>query len=242
MHDYYPVTIPATLFMNIISFDHVSKTYSRGESAIEDINLAIAENEFLTIVGQSGAGKSTLLKLIIAEERPTTGKVVVDKIDVGKMKPQHLPVLRRKIGMIFQDFKLIASKTVFENISFAMEVAGKSTADINRDVPQILKLIGLTAKARHFPSELSGGEKQRVAIGRALAHKPNILMADEPTGNLDPLNTWDVINLLVKINEIGTTVILATHDREIINTLSKRMVRLDKGRIVQDEKEGKFII
>ena len=196
----------------------------------------------MSLVGQSGAGKSTLLKLLIAEEAPTEGKIFFDKQDIAVVPKHELPSLRRRIGMVFQDFKLLANKTVFENVAFAMEVVGMSKKEIQEVVPQVLQLVGLEQKAGNFPGELSGGERQRVAIARALAHQPDLIIADEPTGNLDPLNTWDVIRLLMKINELGTTIILATHDREIVNTLSKRVISLDKGKIIRDEENGRYIL
>lgn len=225
----------------MIIFEKVSKVYP-SKVALEGINLTINSKEFVTIVGQSGAGKSTLLKLLIAEELPSEGRVVMDEIDIATLKASELPFLRRKIGAIFQDFKLLSNKTVFENVSFALEVAGKAQEDINETVPQVLELVGLNNRLDVFPHQLSGGEKQRVAIARALVLRPDIIVADEPTGNLDPLNTWDVIRLLVKINELGTTVILATHNREIVNTLSKRVISIDKGKIVRDEENGRYIL
>jgi cell division transport system ATP-binding protein len=225
----------------MIIFEKVSKVYP-SKVALEGVNLTINSKEFVTIVGQSGAGKSTLLKLLIAEELPSEGRVVMDDIDIATLKASELPFLRRKIGAIFQDFKLLSNKTVFENVSFALEVAGKAQEDINETVPQVLELVGLNNRLDVFPHQLSGGEKQRVAIARALVLRPDIIVADEPTGNLDPLNTWDVIRLLVKINELGTTVILATHNREIVNTLSKRVISIDKGKIVRDEENGRYIL
>ncbi len=225
----------------MIIFEKVSKVYP-SKVALEGVNLIINSKEFVTIVGQSGAGKSTLLKLLIAEELPSEGRVVMDEIDIATLKASELPLLRRKIGAIFQDFKLLSNKTVFENVSFALEVAGKAQEDINETVPQVLELVGLNNRLDVFPHQLSGGEKQRVAIARALVLRPDIIVADEPTGNLDPLNTWDVIRLLVKINELGTTVILATHNREIVNTLSKRVISIDKGKIVRDEENGRYIL
>ncbi|HEY4519090.1 MAG TPA: cell division ATP-binding protein FtsE [Candidatus Paceibacterota bacterium] len=225
----------------MILFSNVSKFYN-SHPALEDINLKIHHGEFVSLVGQSGAGKSTLLKLLIAEELPTAGEIFFDKQDIAVMSKHELPSLRRRIGMVFQDFKLLVHKTVFENVAFAMEVVGMGKKEIQEVVPQVLQLVGLEQKANNFPGELSGGEKQRVAIARALAHQPDLIIADEPTGNLDPLNTWDVIRLLMKINELGTTIILATHDREIVNTLNKRVVSLDKGKIIRDEENGRYIL
>lgn len=225
----------------MILFDNVSKFYN-SHPAVENINLKMHQGEFISLVGQSGAGKSTLLKLLIAEEYPTEGKVFLDNRDISAISKREMPILRRRIGMVFQDFKLLNHKTVFENVAFAMEVVGKSRKEIQEDVPQVLQLVGLESKSYSFPKELSGGEQQRVAIARALVHQPDIIIADEPTGNLDPLNTWDVVRLLLKINELGTTILLATHDREIINTLNKRVVSLDKGKIVRDEENGRYIL
>lgn len=227
----------------MIFFDKVTKTYDKGKTlALSDVTLNVKKGEFISIVGQSGAGKSTILKLLIAEEKPTSGKVLVSGHDVATLTKNDLYILRRKVGMIFQDFRLLPKKTVYENIAFAMEVAGESDKDIHEDVPQILRLVGLEQKAKQFPDDLSGGEKQRVAIARALINRPDILIADEPTGNLDPLNTWDVIRLLLKINELGATVVLATHNREIINMINKRVVSVDKGRIIRDEQNGRYIL
>jgi len=225
----------------MIIFEKVSKIYNHC-SALEDISIRVNPREFVSIVGRSGAGKSTLVKLLIGEEYPTSGHIFVDRIDIAKIKPKLLPFYRRKIGIVFQDFKLLSFRTAFENIAFAMEVANLPHQKIKDDTLKILRIIGLENRQNNFPDQLSGGEKQRVAIGRALALKPEILIADEPTGNLDPIHTWDIINLLVKINELGTTVVLASHDKEIINSLGKRVVSLDKGRVIRDEKEGRFIV
>jgi len=210
--------------------------------ALKDVTFNINPKEFVSVVGRSGAGKTTLLKLLLKEEEPSSGKIFVDGRDITKLKRKEIPIYRRKIGSIFQDFKLLPNKTAYENIAFAMEAAGRLEEEIAEDVPQILNLVELADKADNFPYQLSGGEKQRVAIGRALVHKPDILMADEPTGNLDPLHTWDIIRLLCRINELGTTVILATHDREIINALGKRVVSLDRGRLIRDEENGRYIV
>lgn len=228
----------------MIVFEHVSKQYNGTSGvALVDINFHIKEGEFVSIVGQSGAGKSTLLKMIFAEERPTEGKVLIKGRDITQIKTSKLPILRRHIGVVFQDFKLLDKKTVFENVAFAMEVANRSDKEIKRDVPQVLDIVGLLAKVDRYPHELSGGEKQRVSIARALVHKPDIIVADEPTGNLDLVNTWDIVQLLTKINQYGTTVILATHNREIVNLLNKRVITIDSGRITKDQLDnGKYII
>ena len=229
----------------MILFKNVSKIYPTNSQdclALRNINLKIQPKEFVTIAGPSGAGKSTLLKLLIGEEKPTQGKIFLKKQNITELKSNQLPFLRRQIGMIFQDFKLLTNKTAYENIAFAMEVVGRMNQEIETDVPQVLELVGLSDKTDYFPHQLSGGEKQRVAIARALIHRPEIIMADEPTGSLDLLNTWDIIRLLLKINELGTTIILATHDREIVNNLNKRVVTLDKGQIIRDEEQGRYIL
>jgi len=226
----------------MIKFENVSKVYKNGSLALDDITFNIKKGEFVSIVGQSGYGKSTIMKLIIGEEKPTEGTVLVSDYDVSKLSGHELHLLRKKVGMIFQDFKLLPKKTVFENVAFTLEVSGATQKDIDEDVPQVLNLVGLAHKADKFPGELSGGEKQRVAIARALVDRPDILIADEPTGSLDSLNTWDVIRLLVKINELGATVVLATHNREVINMLNKRVITLDKGKIIRDEEKGRYIL
>lgn len=225
----------------MIIFENVSKVYP-STVALEKVSLKINNKEFVTIVGQSGAGKSTLLKLLTVEEVPSEGKILLDDVEIHSLKPRELPYFRRKIGAIYQDFKLLPNKTVFENVAFALEVAGKEQKEINDTVPQALELVGLKNHLSAFPGQLSGGERQRVSIARALVFRPDIIVADEPTGNLDPLNTWDVIRLLVKINELGTTVILATHNREIVNTLNKRVISMDKGKIIRDEENGRYVL
>ncbi len=226
----------------MIYFDKVSKVYSPTSIALEDVSFSIAPQEFISIVGQSGAGKSTLLKLLLAEESPTAGKVFFESNDLHLIPKRELSKIRRRIGVVFQDYRLLSHKTAYENIAFAMEAAGKLDEDISHDVPQVLELVGLMDKAWHFPHELSGGEKQRVAIARAIVVRPDVIIADEPTGNLDPLNTWDIIHLLEKVNSLGTTVILATHDKEIINSLRRRVVTLEKGKLVRDEERGRYVL
>lgn len=226
----------------MIVLKNVWKIYPPNCVALREIDLKIQDKEFLSIAGPSGAGKSTIMRLLIGEEKPDRGVVTLSGINIAKLKHHDLPYLRRRIGMIFQDFKLLPDKTAFENVAFAMEVAGYSRKEVDRDVPQVLGLVGLADKHEAFPRQLSGGEKQRVAIARALIHRPELLIADEPTGNLDLLHTWDIVRLLLKINEMGTTVILATHDREIINTLQKRVVTIDKGKIVRDEEKGRYVL
>jgi len=227
----------------MILFDNVSKIYNDDSVALKDINFKVKKGEFISIVGQSGAGKSTLLKMIFAEERPTKGDVFIKGRNISKIKNNKLPILRRHIGVVFQDFKLLDKKTVFENVAFAMEVSGRSDLDIKEDVPQVLEIVGLSDKITNYTTELSGGEKQRVSIARALVHRPDIIVADESTGNLDLVNTWDIIQLLTKINLYGTTIVLATHDREIVNLVNRRVVTIDNGMITRDQTDkGKYLI
>tara|TARA_Y100000310_G_scaffold234036_1_gene236942 strand:+ start:271 stop:951 length:681 start_codon:yes stop_codon:yes gene_type:complete len=226
----------------MIKFQNITKKYGK-IFALKNVNLEIQDKEFISIVGQSGAGKSTLFKLLTCEAKPTKGKVIIDRQSLCDIKPRNLCEIRKKIGMVFQDFKLLNHKSVYENVAFAMEVAGRSSSDIKEEVPQILDVVGLKNKQKNFPYELSGGEKQRVALARALAHQPEILLADEPTGNLDMLNTWDIIKLLLKINEFGTIVILATHDKDVVNNVGKRVITLENGLIIRDQvKQGKYML
>jgi cell division transport system ATP-binding protein len=226
----------------VISFQHVTKIYPRSTIAVEDVSFDVKEKEFVSIVGKSGAGKTTLLKLLLAEEKPTQGKIFFDGKNITEIKPGNLPGFRREIGAVFQDYKLLPSKTTYENVAYALEVIGASDREIVRDVPKVLEIVGLTEKANNFPQELSGGEKQRAAIARALIHRPEVILADEPTGNLDPYHGLDIIRLLLKIHEMGTTIILATHNREIIKSLGKRVVTLENGRVIRDEEKGRFIL
>ena len=226
----------------MIRFENVSKIYNSHSTALKSVSFEVSQHEFVSVVGRSGAGKTTLLKLLLAEEKPTGGKIFFNRQNIAVTSQKELPALRRQIGAVFQDFKLLPNKTAYENIAFAMQVVGKNDKEISSDVPKILDLVGLKDKADNFPRELSGGEKQRVAIARALVHRPSIIVADEPTGNLDPINTWDIIRLLVKINELGTTVILATHNKEIINALERRVVSLEGGVVVRDENPGRYIL
>ena len=223
----------------MINFQDVSKDYGSYQALI-NANFKIMPQEFVSIVGRSGAGKSTVIKLLIGEEKPTSGRITFGHYDVGKLKVNQLPQLRRHIGTIFQDFKLLPTKNVFENVAFAMEVIGKSTKEIREVVPQALELVGLKDKIKRFPRELSGGEKQRVAIARAMVNRPDVIVADEPTGNLDPFNTSSIINLLTKINELGTTIILATHNKDIVNQLGRRVILVENGRVARDEEKGKY--
>lgn len=224
----------------MIEFKNITKTYIRRVEALKDVNLKVQQREFVSIVGPSGAGKSTLVRLLICEEKPDEGQILIGGYDITRLKPYEIPYYRRKIGVVFQDFKLLPQKTVYENVAFALEVAGISDAEIRRRVPKILRLVGLAEKTRQIPEELSGGEKQRVAIARALIHDPKLLIADEPTGNLDPQNAWEIIELLLKINRLGTTIIFVTHNRDIVDRLGKRVVIMKNGMIASDEKKGKY--
>lgn len=229
--------------MHLIEFQKVSTIYDDSFFALEDLDLQIKEGEFISIVGPSGAGKSTLLRLLTRELRPTKGKVLLDGVDLSTLSTNDLPLLRRKIGTVFQDFKLLSHKNAYENVAFAMEVCGATPKEIHDDVPKVLKIVGLADKKNNFPHQMSGGEKQRLAIARALIHRPRIILADEPTGNLDMVNSYDVVKLLMKINELGTTVLLATHDREIVNAVGKRVITMERGKIVRDQiEQGKYII
>ncbi|MFH1451360.1 MAG: ATP-binding cassette domain-containing protein [bacterium] len=232
----------------MIDFNSVTKVYPPATNsdsptvALDSVSFKVGKQEFISIVGRSGAGKTTLFRLLLGEEKPTRGKVLFDDQDVHKIKGGQLFRLRRRIGAVFQDYKLFRDKTAYENIAYVMEVIGASDEEIKRDVPEVLDLVGLTDRACNFPAKLSGGERQRVAIARALIHRPEVILADEPTGNLDPYNTSEIIRLLLKINELGTTVVLATHNKEIINSLKKRVITLEDGKVVRDEEKGRFII
>lgn len=225
----------------MIYFDKVTKKY--GDAlALEGVTLSIAPKEFVSIVGHSGAGKTTLLKLLLAEERPTDGSVFFESIDINDLPSSALHHYRRKIGMVFQDFRLIPNKTAYENIAFAMEAAGRTDSEIATDVPYILDLVNLSNKAKHFPDQLSGGEKQRIAIGRAIINQPDLIVADEPTGNLDPINTYEVVEILKKINELGTTIIITTHNKGVVDAVGRRVVTVDQGKIIRDDANGKYIL
>lgn len=226
----------------MIFYDRVTKVYPDDSVALEGITLTIEPKEFVSIVGQSGAGKTTLLKMLLAEEQPTEGRVFFESQDVHTLNKKEINDLRRKIGMIFQDYRLIPRQTVYENIAFTMEASGKSDEEIAEDVPHVLELVDLAGKAHNFPDQLSGGEKQRVAIARAIVNQPDVLVADEPTGNLDPINAHDIIEILRKINDYGTTVILTTHNKGIIDSLGKRVIAMEQGKIVRDDKLGKYYI
>lgn len=227
----------------MIYFDNVSKAYGGGAgSALEGVSFQVAPKEFVSIVGHSGAGKTTLLKMLIAEDRPTEGQVFFESLDIHKIPRTKLPKFRRKIGTVFQDFKLLPHKTAYENIAFAMEANGRTDQEIADNVPQALALVDLEDKIWNFPSELSGGEKQRVAIARAIVNQPDIIIADEPTGNLDPIATYEVVQILRKINDLGTTVIMTTHNKGVIDELGRRVITMDDGKIVRDDAEGKYVL
>ena len=226
----------------MVKFDKITKIYLPATKALDNVSFEIKPKEFVCLAGKSGAGKTTLLKLLLAEERPTGGKIFFDNLDIEGIGFEALPYLRRKIGAVFQDYKLLPSKTAYENVAYVMEVIGASDEEIERDVAEVLDIVGLANKACNFPAQLSGGEKQRVAIARALIHRPEVILADEPTGNLDPYHTLDIIKLLMRINEMGTTVILATHDKDIINSLDKRVITLHEGKLIRDEEKGRFVL
>jgi cell division transport system ATP-binding protein len=224
----------------VITLDDVSKRYPNGTFALRDVDLQIDPGDFVFLVGSSGAGKSTLIRLLIREEVATTGRVVVDGEDVGRMSRGRVPKLRRKVGVVFQDFKLLPTKTVAENVAFALLVTGHSGRLVREETERVLSLVGLSQRREHFPNQLSGGEQQRTAIARALVNRPRILIADEPTGNLDPVTSWEIIKLLTRVNELGTTLVIATHNAEIVNALRRRVIHLDHGRVVRDEREGLY--
>jgi cell division transport system ATP-binding protein len=225
----------------MILLDRVTKTYGRSATpALDRISLHVEPKEFVIVVGQSGAGKSTLLKLLTREERPTTGKIIVGGIDYDKLKDRDIPLLRRKIGVVFQDFKLLPNRTVFENVAFALEIVGMGNREIRHTVPKVLDIVNLKGKEKRLPMELSGGERQRVAIARAIVRQPKILIADEPTGNLDPKHAWDVIAVLEKINRYGTTVLLTTHNQDIVNKLKRRVITIQHGQVASDLAKAEY--
>ncbi|MFH1712210.1 MAG: cell division ATP-binding protein FtsE [Patescibacteria group bacterium] len=228
--------------MSMIRLKNISKIYKPKTAALKDVSLHIKAGEFVSIVGQSGSGKTTLAKLLFAEERPTKGEIIIGDWNITKIRRGEVPTLRRQIGVVFQDFKLLPRKTVYENVAFALEVSGQRKKKIKKIVPQVLKIVGLADKETRYPRQLSGGEQQRVSIARALVHQPKILVADEPTGNLDTIHAHEIIQLLKKINEYGTTVVLVSHDRDIVNALKKRVITLQDGEIASDIERGKYII
>lgn len=225
----------------MIYFNNVTKKYIDNLS-LDNVTISISSGEFVSVVGHSGAGKTTLTKLILAEESPTEGTIFFESTDIHKLSNRDLTNFRRKVGVVFQDFRLLSNKTAYENIAFAMEATGKDDKEIAEDVPHVLELVDLTNRASHFPHQLSGGEKQRLAIARAIITQPELIIADEPTGNLDPVNATEVVNILKKINDLGTTIILTTHNRNVIDQIKKRVITLENGRVVRDDKDGKYMI
>lgn len=226
----------------MIYFNNVTKIYPKNSVSLEDVSLTISAGEFVSLVGHSGAGKTTLIKLILAEEAPTDGTVFFESFDIHKLSNKDLTSLRKRIGVVFQDFKLLNNKTAYENIAFAMEAAGKTDEEIATSVPHVLELVDLSNKIDHFPHQMSGGERQRLAIARAIINEPEVIIADESTSNLDPINTYEVVQILKKINDLGTTVILTTHNRGVIDSIGRRVITMDRGRVVRDDKEGKYVI
>ena len=226
--------------MALIEMNGVDKKYRRSTTALRDINVKVNQGEFVYIVGPSGAGKSTFIKLLYREEKATAGTIKVGKFDLNKLRRRDIPMLRRSIGVVFQDYKLLPKKTVFENVAYAMQVIGEKPRDIKKRVPEVLDLVGLKHKMRSFPHQLSGGEQQRVAIARAIVNNPKVLIADEPTGNLDPEISWEIMQLLERINLQGTTILMATHNKQIVDTLLHRVIAIENGRIVRDEEEGEY--
>jgi cell division transport system ATP-binding protein len=225
----------------VINFDNVSKQYKNSNTpALDGINLNIEQGEFVFLVGQSGSGKSSLLRLLLKEEKPSSGTVTVDGINVAKLPNRKVPAFRRTMGIVFQDFRLLPGKTVFDNVAFGMEVIGKSKKEIQQRIPAILELVGLEEKAHRLPSELSGGEQQRVALARAFVNKPKLLLADEPTGNLDPSTSVGIMKLLDRINRTGTTIVMATHDVAIVDQMRKRIVQMENGKIIRDQERGMY--
>lgn len=224
----------------MIEFKHVTKTYDTGTEAVHDASFVIEKGEFAFLVGASGSGKSTLIKLILKEEQATKGSIIIDGKDITHIKKKRIPYLRRSMGVVFQDFRLLPDKTVYENVAFAMNIVNANPRHIKRQVPMVLNLVGLSDKEKMYPNELSGGEQQRVALARALVNNPSMIIADEPTGNLDPKTAWDIMSLLNDINARGTTVVMATHAEDIVNQMRKRVIQIDKGIIVRDDKKGGY--
>ncbi|KNF09166.1 cell division ATP-binding protein FtsE [Gottschalkia purinilytica] len=224
----------------MIEYINISKEYKNGVKAVANINLTIKKGDFVFVVGSSGAGKSTLIKLLLKEVEPTAGRILLNNEDITKAQNRKIPYIRRSLGVVFQDFRLLPNKTVFENVAFAMEIIGASTRQIKKQVPKVLEMVGLGNKMNSYPDQLSGGEHQRVAIARAIVNKPSVLIADEPTGNLDPDTAWEVMKVIKEINRRGTTVVMATHAKEIVNFMKRRVVALEDGRIVRDEEKGVY--
>ncbi|ABR50212.1 cell division ATP-binding protein FtsE [Alkaliphilus metalliredigens QYMF] len=224
----------------MIEFKNVSKTYAKGVQALTNLNFKIEKGEFVFIVGPSGAGKSTFIKLLLKEEEPTEGRICINGKDTTKLSKRNIPHLRRSMAVVFQDFRLLPNKTVYENVAFAMEVVEAASKEVRRQVPMILSMVGLSDKASKYPHQLSGGEKQRVSIARAIVNNPALLIADEPTGNLDPETAWEIMKVLKQINRRGTTVVMVTHAKDIVNIMEQRVVALEKGRIIRDEERGTY--
>ena|SRR3989338_7290829 len=227
---------------NMIIFQNVTKSYDPNVNALNRLNLHIKPGEFVSVVGQSGTGKTTMVKALIGEEKINDGRIIIGGWDITNLKESEIPTLRRQIGVVFQDFKLLPRKTLFENVAFALQVCGHAPQKIKSIVPQVMKIVGLEGKMHRYPQEVSGGEQQRTVIARSLVHRPKILLADEPTGNLDSINTNEIIDLLLKINKFGTTVVLVTHNREVVNGLKRRVITFEAGRIVSDQAVGKYIL
>jgi len=224
----------------LIKFENVNMEYKNGKKALIDANIEIGKGEFVFIVGSSGAGKSTFIKLLLKEQEPSSGSIIIDGRETTSLSKRKIPMLRRNMGVVFQDFRLLPNKTVYENVSFAMEITGHSGKEIRRKVPFVLGMVGLSSKSKSYPGELSGGEQQRVSIARAIINQPALLIADEPTGNLDPQNSWEIMRLLKDINRRGTTVLIATHAKELVDEMRQRVIELDGGRIVRDEERGSY--
>ncbi len=236
-----PTVVEAPDKVPLIELRHVTKQYT-ANAALKDVSISISEGEFVCLVGQSGVGKTTLIKLLTRQEAPTSGQIFVAGRNLADLRNSEVPFYRRKIGVIFQDFKLLPQKTVWENVAFALEVCGVPDAEIKRRCDKVIDLVGLGRKKKSYPHELSGGERQRTAIARALVHSPKILIADEPTGNLDPINTWEIVELLFRINSRGTTVILATHNRQVVDRMQRRVILMKSGKLISDQKSGKYVI
>ena len=226
----------------MIKFQNVTKTYNFHTTVLDDVSFSIKKGEFVSIVGKSGAGKTTLIKLLLGIEKPTSGEIFFDNNNVGEMTPGQLQKLRRRIGVVYQDYKLLPMKTVYENISYVMAVKGRTDEEIAKEAKQILDITGLSEKEENFPEELSGGEQQRLAVARAIACQPEVIIADEPTGNLDPYNAYEIIYILQKLNKMGKTIILSSHDKDITNKLGRRVITLEDGAVIRDEEKGRFII
>ena len=226
----------------MIKFENVSKIYIDGSVALDSASFEIEGGEFVSVVGHSGAGKTTIVKLLLGEEKPSHGKVFFEGEVIAKLNSRQIIKLRKRVGVVFQDYRLLPNKTAYENIAFAMEAAGKTDEEIASDVPHVLELVDLTDRMNHFPRQMSGGERQRLAIARAIINQPEVVIADEPTGNLDPVNTYEVIQILKKINDLGTTIILTTHDKDVVDNIHKRVITLQKGAVIRDVKQGKYIL